>query len=253
MRYTEAPGRRTELLRRLADDGYVSSAQFAAEFRVSEMTVRRDLRQLEIDGLARRVVGGARQAQGATPFEERDRAGSVQKQAIAAACAELLAEARVVALDAGTTVVPLVARLAPGTVVVSHSAPVLAAAIARGDLDVHAVGGQYSPESRAYLGAAATAALAGFAIDVAVLSATAVDATGVLSASVADAEIKRAMADAAGSAILVADAGKLGARAPVRVMPLSRVGTLVTDAAAAPDAVQRIEAAGTRVVLAGVA
>ena len=59
VRYTDAPARREELLRRLSVEGYVSSSRVAEELGVSEMTIRRDLRQLEADGLARRVVGGA--------------------------------------------------------------------------------------------------------------------------------------------------------------------------------------------------
>ena len=60
VRYTDAPARRDELLRRLATEGYLSSSRVAEELGVSEMTIRRDLRQLAAEGLARRVVGSWR-------------------------------------------------------------------------------------------------------------------------------------------------------------------------------------------------
>src|SRR3954469_1814060 len=106
VRYTEAPARRAELLRRLGSEGYVSSAALAEEFGVSEMTIRRDLRQLHSEGHARRVTGGASLPTGGmrgTSFEERDLSAAAEKAAIAAACAEQLAGAGTVALDAGTT------------------------------------------------------------------------------------------------------------------------------------------------------
>ena len=129
MRYTEAPARRAELLRRLGSEGYVSSAALAEEFGVSEMTIRRDLRQLHSEGHARRVTGGASLPAGGqrgASFEERDLSAAAEKAAIAAACAEHLAGVDTVALDAGTTVAGVAALLDPGTTVVSHSMPVLA-------------------------------------------------------------------------------------------------------------------------------
>ena len=71
MRYAAAPRRRDELLRQLQDVGYVSSSAAAVALGVSEMTIRRDLRQLADEGLARRVIGGASWADGSTgrPFE----------------------------------------------------------------------------------------------------------------------------------------------------------------------------------------
>src|SRR5947209_17116169 len=125
VRYTDAPARRDELLRRLAAEGYVSSARLADEFGVSEMTIRRDLRQLASDGLARRVIGGASlPALGhGLPFEQRAGSGSAEKRAVAAACLAMLDDATTIALDAGTTVAPLAGLVRPGTTIISHSAP----------------------------------------------------------------------------------------------------------------------------------
>lgn len=231
MRYTEAPARRDELLRRLSAHGYVSSASLAEEFGVSEMTIRRDLRHLHVEGLARRVAGGASLPVGGArglPFEERDRSAARQKAALAEACAAELADAETVALDAGTTVAGLAALLQPGTTVVSHSMPVLAACTARDDLVVVGLGGTWSPETRSFTGQAARDGLDRVVVDVAVLSATAVDETGALCANEFDAEMKRAMVAAARRVLLLADSTKIGARAPIRFAPLSAFDLVLT-------------------------
>jgi DeoR family fructose operon transcriptional repressor len=254
VRYTEAPARRAELLRRLENDGYVASASVAAEFGVSEMTIRRDLRQLDLEGLARRVVGGASRTQGGTAFEDRDATAAAAKRAIAALAAEVVARLAgpdpVIALDAGTTVAPLVGHLPSGTTVVSHSAPVIAACIDRGDLPLIALGGEYQPRTRAFGGSGTRAALETLAVDVAVLSATAVTDSGILCAVDVDADVKRAMATSAAHTVLLADHTKLAARAPIRVGPLDLVELLVTDDRAPAERLRAVRAAGVDVVVA---
>lgn len=254
MRYTEAPARRDELLRRLEADGYVSSARLAAEFGVSEMTIRRDLRQLHLAGRASRVVGGARLPAGrGMPFEERDRAGTAEKRAIAAACVSLLADAGTVALDAGTTVAPLASLVRAGTMVISHSIPVIDVCSERDDVGLIGVGGLYQADTRAFAGPAARAALEQLSVDVAVLSATAVNASGVLCANPLDAEIKRAMAGISARTVLLVDHTKLDARAAIRVGALSLVDTIVTDSRAPDSVLDELRAAGTQVIVASAA
>jgi DeoR/GlpR family transcriptional regulator of sugar metabolism len=253
VRYTDAPARREELLRRLSAEGYVSSSRVAEEFGVSEMTIRRDLRQLEGDGLARRVVGGASLPNlgHGRPFDERAVTGSGEKRTIAEACLDLLDGAITVALDAGTTVAPLAGMLKPGTTIVSHSAPVIQSAIERDDVELVAVGGVYQSETRSFAGAAARRTIAEYAVDVAVLSATAVDTTGILCANALDAELKQELVRTARMRVLLVDHSKLGSRAPIRVGGLDLVDVILTDAGADPDDLQALREAGATVVVAG--
>ena len=237
MRYTDAPHRRTELLRLLEQAGYVSSSRLAAEFGVSEMTIRRDLRQLAATGQARRVVGGASlpETGGGVPFEERTTAGAWEKGAVAAAAAALLPATGWVALDAGTTVAALAPHLPAGLTVVTHSVPVITACAARPELELVGLGGVYQPATRSFGGPATRAALEGLAVDVAVLSATAVRPSGGYSANVLDAETKQAMVASAARTVLLVDSAKLSATAPLRFARLEAVDTVVTDAGATPE------------------
>lgn len=252
MRYADAPARRAALLQRLQADGYVSSARFADELGVSEMTVRRDLKQLDAEGLVQRVAGGAslpRFGHGA-PFEERAVTREAEKRAIAAACLPLLEGSGTVLLDAGTTIAPLAAAVAAGTTVVSHSLPVLTACAARDDVAVVAIGGEYQRDTRSFTGSAAREALQAVSADVAVLSATALDATGLLCANPRDAELKRAMSAVAVRRIVLADAAKLGARAPYRFGGLDAVDVLITGPGADPELLARLGDSGIDVVIA---
>ncbi|WP_158564248.1 DeoR/GlpR family DNA-binding transcription regulator [Jiangella anatolica] len=252
MRYTDAPRRRDELLRRLRAAGYLSATHAAADLDVSEMTIRRDLGQLELDGLAVRVTGGARLPDGdGVPFELRTDRSAAQKAAVARAVAALLPPDATVALDSGTTVARLAELLPAGLTVVTHSVPVLTACAARPDLRLIGLGGVFNPATRSFGGPAVGRALEDIAVDLAVLSATAVGPSGVFCADPYDAETKRALAAASRSVVVAADGSKLAARAPIRFAPLDAVSTLVTDSSADDAAVRALTAAGLHVDVAG--
>lgn len=249
MRYTAAPERRAELERLVSVDGYIASIEVARRLGVSEMTVRRDLRRLEEDGVLRRVAGGATAASTGVPFEQRDIVGAAQKRAIAALAADLVAGAEVVALDAGTTVAA-VAPLLSGVTVVTHSLPVIDALSRGPDPRIVAAGGHYQPDTRAFAGPLAEETLRGIRCDAALLSATAVGADGLWGANVRDAAIKRVLAGQSARVILLADAGKLEATAPVRIAPLEIIDILVTDDRADPGILEHFARAGIDVKIA---
>lgn len=233
MRYREAAVRRDELRRRVEQQGYVASRSVAAELGVSDMTVRRDLDQLAEQGLVLRVVGGARRPDGA-PFVARAVAAAAAKEQVGALAAALLAgelagPGAVVALDAGTTVEQVARRLPGGLTVVTHSVPVMAACADRDDLTLVGLGGAYHAPTRSFGGTETCAQLAGLAVDLAVLSASALRGDGLSCHDATEAATKRALLAAPAQVLVVADAGKLGARAPVHVAGWDVVDGLVID------------------------
>jgi DeoR family transcriptional regulator, fructose operon transcriptional repressor len=251
VRYAAASGRRDELVRLLHANGYVSYVEAAERFGVSEMTVRRDVEVLAAGGQARRVSGGASLpgVLHALPYEERDHMAIAAKRAIGAAAAQYVASASVIALDAGTTVINAVDMLPAGCTVITHSVPAITAVAARPELTLYGLGGSYVPETRSFAGLAAVDALAGHVVDVAVVSATAFDTTGVLCTNRADAELKRAFVATAGRVILLADSSKLEARAPIRFAEWPAIDTLITDDQSDGEALERLREAGADVVV----
>jgi DeoR family fructose operon transcriptional repressor len=252
VRYTQAPERRRELLRRVGDAGYVSSTQAALALGVSEMTIRRDLRQLAAEGLVNRVGGGASLPMpgSGVPFEQRRDAATAEKQAVARAAVPLVACDAVVALDAGTTVAALAALLPGRLTVVTHSVPVIQTCIDRDDIELIALGGAYHGSTRSFTGPITRTSLEDLAVDVAVLSATAAGPAGVYSANASDADTKRTMARIARRVVLLLDHGKLDGRAPMRFLDLATVDVVVIDAGASAEQVALLRAACPQVVVA---
>jgi DeoR/GlpR family transcriptional regulator of sugar metabolism len=196
------------------------------------MTIRRDLRRLADDGLARRVPGGASLPgeQGPEPFETRSGSARPAKRALAKVAAGLLTDASTVALDAGTTIAEIVDLLPEGVGVVSHSLPVVTGCAAAGGREVVALGGFYEPSTRSFTGPATWNAVRELTVDVAVLSCSALDGRGAYSANPVDAEIKRALIEVADRVVVLADRHKVGGRAAVRFATPESVHVVVTDA-----------------------
>ena len=65
-----------------------------------------------------------------------------------------------------------------------------------------------------------------------------------------EAEIKKAMIDAARRVVVVADHGKIGHVGSARIASLDEVEMLITDAAAPAADIQKLEAAGLSVAVA---
>jgi DeoR/GlpR family transcriptional regulator of sugar metabolism len=252
VRYTQAPERRRELLRRLGEAGYVSSTAAALALGVSEMTIRRDLRQLSAEGLVNRVAGGASLPPPASgvPFEQRRDAAAAEKEAVVRAAVPLLASGAVLALDAGTTVAALAGLLPGARTVVTHSVPVIETCIERDDIELIALGGAYHPATRSFAGPLTRTSLEDLAVDVAVLSAAAAGPAGVYSANASDADTKRTMARVADRVVLLLDHGKLDRRAPMRFMDLAAADVVVVDAGASAEQVALLRAACRQVVVA---
>ncbi|HAU38971.1 MAG TPA: DeoR/GlpR transcriptional regulator, partial [Phycisphaerales bacterium] len=110
------PHRREEIQRILQSRQQVSISQLARRFGVSEMTIRRDLDQLESQGRVRRTHGGALPAERMVfefDFVARRQANRPAKQAIAAEAVKHVRPGHRLILDTGTTTLELARLLKP--------------------------------------------------------------------------------------------------------------------------------------------
>uniref|UniRef100_A0AAU3H409 DeoR/GlpR family DNA-binding transcription regulator n=1 Tax=Streptomyces sp. NBC_01401 TaxID=2903854 RepID=A0AAU3H409_9ACTN len=249
--------RRELLLKHLRRDGVLSVQQITQLFGVSHMTVRRDIAELERQGLVFSVPGGARIAshlQSEPSFQAKSAMEQPEKQAMATAAAELVREGMTVYLDAGTTLlamVPLLARLESLTVVTNDFTTV-DRLMGSSHLDVIHIGGQVDPSNRSSVGRLAATTLRQLALDIAFISTSSWDLLrGVTTPSAAKVEVKQAAMECTGSSVLVAGASKYGTFGKFRVAPLSAFDTIVTDDSLAEAAAEGLRAGGADLRLVG--
>lgn len=236
----------------LQRDGRLDVADMAAAFGTAEMTIRRDLDRIVALGMARRVRGGAislLMRGEELPFALRVLDRAQAKRRIAAAVAELLRDGEAVVLDSGTTAVLVGRELAGRRLTVMpmtlHAASVLSP---QDSIRLLLPGGDLRPGELAMVGPLALASIGALRFDTAVLTCCGLDDDRITTHDLGDAEVKRAMIRSSARVILAADSAKFRLTALAVVAPATDVDVIVTDAAAPPDAVESLRAAGVEVL-----
>lgn len=223
--------RRRALAALLSSNGSLHIEDLAGRFRVSTMTIRRDLQAMEDEGLVRRVRGGA--VSGAELFEARERRAGRAKEQIARKLAQLIPSGGFgVCMDASSTISALA-----GSMPAAENLSVVTVGIETflrltRDHRVHAyvTGGQKDPNAGSLIGPVAAAALKQFSFARAFLSAAAVDPSfGTSEFSAEECEIKRLMAELSDHVVMGVDSQKLGTGAAARCLPWEGIDLMVTE------------------------
>ncbi|MBL9215181.1 MAG: DeoR/GlpR transcriptional regulator [Opitutaceae bacterium] len=232
-----ASSRHQRILTRLRDRGRVAGRELVRLLAVTPMTVWRDLRLLEEQGLLRRVRGGAEmssRAAGEPDFEVKAAAANSAKERIAACAARtFIRVGDVVAMEGGTTVATLVGHLPAERVsILTNSLPVaLRLRTLRPALPVRIASGWVSPISGNVTGPEALKSIRSQAATLCFLSATAFDAErGPTDPNPLEIEVKRALAAISDRVILLLDSSKFGRRAAAITLHPRRLHAVVTDA-----------------------
>jgi DeoR/GlpR family transcriptional regulator of sugar metabolism len=247
--------RRHLIVERVAAEQTIHVGELARELGVSEMTIRRDIRRLERDGFLRQTYGGATAHLTRSldvAFNARALQHSRQKRLIGMRATAIIGGARTIFLGIGTTAEQF-ARYLPARsdlLIVTASLPI-ASLLGTRPVHVVAVGGTVLRDELSCGGPIATAALARFRFDLAIIGAAGLSTRwGVTELTEVEAEVQRTAIGQAERVIVLADGSKLGVATSAIVASIDRVATLVTDGSAPGDEVARLRAAGIEVIVA---
>jgi DeoR family transcriptional regulator of aga operon len=248
--------RRHVILERVADEQTIHVAELARELRVSEMTIRRDIRLLERDGFLRQTYGGATAHLTRAldvAFNARALQHPREKRLIAMRAASLVEGARMIFLGVGTTAEQFARYLHayPELTVVTASLPT-ASLLGTRSLRTIALGGAILRDDLTAIGPIAVATLQRYHFDVAVIGAAGFSVRwGITELSDDEAAIQRAAIGQAERVIVLADGSKVGTATSAVVSPADVVDELVTDSSAPSAELAALSRLGVRIVLAG--
>jgi DeoR/GlpR family transcriptional regulator of sugar metabolism len=252
--------RQNLLVEYLARKGFMSVADIAEETGVSEITIRRDLTELERSGTIRRTHGGALIARdGASnvydirepTFEARRRRNSDAKIRIAATAAQLVKPGHTIALDTGSTTLELTRFLGDITdlrIITNNTRA--ASLLAETSHPVYLPGGRLRGRELSIYGSSAAAFVASYHYDIVFLGLSGITDQGLFDYSPEDCEIKRAFIQRSDQVIALCDASKFNRQAMVRAADLGEIHVLIVDTSPPEPLRQAIEQAGVRIVIA---
>ncbi|MEV6318689.1 DeoR/GlpR family DNA-binding transcription regulator [Streptomyces sp. NPDC051776] len=230
-----AAERRQLILEMVRANGAVSLRELARVVQTSEVTVRRDVRALEAEGLLDRRHGGAVLPGGFTResgFPQKSHLATAEKTAIADLAAGLVEEGEAIVVGAGTTTQELARRLArvPGLTVVTNSLLVAQALAHANRVEVVMTGGTLRGSNYALVGSGAEQSLQGLRVSRAFLSGSGLTAErGLSTSNMLSASVDRALVQAAGEVVVLADHTKLGTDTMFQTVPTDVITRLVTD------------------------
>src|SRR6202047_4679847 len=230
-----AEARRRKILQLLEEAGTVKVEELSDRFMVSQVTIRKDLSDLEQQGLLQRTYGGAvfsHRSRFNISFIEKVNLQAAQKEAIARTALEYIHEGDTIILDAGSTTLSLASALVgkfQSLYVITSSVPA-ALELARAGYELLLVGGQVRNYSLALIGAAAVCPLESYHADRAFLGSSGTTiAHGHSTPNPLDAEVKRAMIRCADEAYVLTDASKFGHAWLATYARLDEVALHITD------------------------
>lgn len=254
------------LLELLAAAGRLEVEEAAATLAVSPATIRRDLDELAEQQMLVRTRGGA-VAHGVSyelPLRYKSSRHASEKQRIAAAVSELVAEGEVVGLNGGTTTTEVARALAlrvgsarrespdaagPAFTVVTNALNIAGELAVRPQIKIVVTGGVARPQTYELVGPLTGGVLNEVVLDVAVLGVDGIDpALGVMTHQEDEASISRLFAERARRVVVVTDSSKMGRRAFARICGLESIDVLVTDTAVPAEVAARLKDAGIKVV-----
>ncbi len=252
----KAPARRMRLQELFARQEFLSAEELCRRLGVSDSTVRRDLMEMESEGLLRRVHGGAvavavQNRDDTLDFRRRATLQHDEKARIGTAAAGLVQDGQTVMLGGGSTVVEVARNLAARRVqVITNSVPIAQVFWDSRTVEVTLTGGYLYPRTGAQLGPICEQMLASVSADVAVLGVGGISAAGLSDTNALIVGTVRKMIDAARRVVVVADHTKFGRDAMVRVYSLDRVETVVSGEELGDPHRAALAARGIRLVLA---
>lgn len=247
-----AAERRSHITELVHTHGAVRVHELVETLGVSDMTVRRDLDALDVEGAVRKVHGGAVSVQPRPTDEPGFGTKSDQmrqeKSAIAAAAARLVQPGMSVVLSAGTTTWRLAHLLKDicHLTVITNSPRIsdVFHAESRQDQTVILTGG-IRTRSEALVGPTTVAALRPLHTDLAFIGAHGISAqAGLTTPNYLEAETNQALMAAARHSVILADHSKWGVVGVMTFAQLDDVETLITDDGLDQDAEHQLREAG---------
>ncbi len=246
--------RQDEIQGLLQEHGNLTVTELAQRFKVSEMTIRRDLKNLAAFGLIQREHGRAIYPP-ATPTDtlimmsmgEAER----EKARIGHLAATLISEGDTIILDAGTTTLAVAQALTTKCTVITNSIPIASVLGNRDEISLLMTGGEVRRDTFALVGPMTRSAFTGFNADRLFLGATGVSLErGLSTANMLESEVKQAMLEVAKEVILVAHSAKIGQVCFHTFAYWDSVQTLVTDSGLSVSIKDELALKGVKVLLA---
>lgn len=238
--------RLTKILQMVNENGIVDTAEIIDQLKVSDMTVRRDLDELEKSGKLVRVRGGAQSIDYNIDFElshlQKSTVQVREKMEIARYAASLIQEHDVVFLGPGTTVEMMASLIQNSDIrIVTPSLPAFEALRDRYEDRILLVGGTYRARTGAFIGPLANDVLNKMKFTKAFISCNGIADDEITTSSMEEGEMQKIACHNARQTFLLADSHKFNREDFFVYYRLYSIDEVITDEKISDDVLDHYE------------
>ena len=246
--------RREQILDRLLQEGEVQVSELCCRFNMSEITIRRDLQEMEQRGLLQRFHGGARTKQQVHEllyFDDKRSAQQREKNLIADTLAQMIKPRSTLFCNAGTTTLAVMSRLSDCKIRIITNNAMSTGVLAGGACELICTGGEYQDRTRSFCGDFATHIISKVYADICILGVNGISVSGGVTTTVYnEIQLNEMMAKRCqGKTIVAADGSKVGKTSCFTCLPLSQIDMLVTDSSADKEEIKQMRKLGVEVLV----
>ncbi|WP_432666993.1 DeoR/GlpR family DNA-binding transcription regulator [Wukongibacter baidiensis] len=212
----------------------VTVTELSKEFNVSEETIRRDLAQLEKDGVLNRVYGGAYIVDGVqndVDINLRKNIYSESKEKIANICSGLIENGDSIILDSSTTCLYIAKKVIDKNItVITNSLQIANALEEASNIKLIMIGGSFDAKTLAFYGRNAELFAGKYFADKVFVSCRALNLEkGIMDSNEHVAEMRRVFLNQGCEVNLVADFSKFDRIAFIHFADFEEVNAIITD------------------------
>jgi DeoR/GlpR family transcriptional regulator of sugar metabolism len=248
--------RQKKILKAIQNNRQATVAELSLLFKVSEVTIRRDLRELANMGMLYRAHGGAVALSSSLPeppVVKRMGQTAHCKLGIAQAAARLVFDGDSVFIGSGSTTAYVARQLVNRkNLTVTTNALTVATELASAEgITVVVTGGMMRPSELSLIGHITEISLREVRVDKIIMGIPAISLEqGLTNDYLPEVMTDRTIIEMAPELILVADHTKFGKVGSAFVASLTRVTCLVTDSETDPEILDRVQDMGIRIIFA---
>ena len=208
--------------------------ELATLFNVSESTIRRDLQEMETNGLLIRTHGGAMEVSRLNyemSFREKEIENIDDKQRIGEIAAAMIQDGDTIILDSGTTTLEIAKRItAKSVTVITNSIDIALEISNKENIELIVAGGSLRHTTRAMVGPLTENVFQNFRVDKAFIGANGISIMdGFTTPSLLEAQIKKTIINVSKKAIIVGDRSKFNKVCFSIIGEIKDVSTIITS------------------------
>ncbi|MBF7025338.1 DeoR/GlpR family DNA-binding transcription regulator [Staphylococcus kloosii] len=247
--------RQNEILKMLRETRTVKIAQLSEYFNVTRETIRKDIYDLEEEGLIEKVHGGAilNKANNETNYLNRKNENDNEKRAIAKEAAKIIENGDTLYIDYGTTASYFINEILDkkDLTIITASIPLASELVDYTDFDVILLGGLIRKNEKSLYGPITQEIIENLYVDFGVFSGSGVDVEkGLTNFHMGESKVSKEMIKHCKKNILLVDYSKFYTTAMNKIAEVSDFDYIITDEKTDNDTTSILEEKVKKVIIA---